>query len=106
MLLNYLLRKNESVYVAQLLCLMFNALLKIVKNDPRLLRFSETLRSSWKILIEDPVMKSKSRLLIPAFSGYHCKIVALEMVGFTYKTLYLNYFMPASQRERYRRFLS
>ena len=29
----------------------------IVKYDPRLTRFSETLRSSWKILIEDPVMK-------------------------------------------------
>ena len=29
----------------------------IVKYDPRLPRFSETLRSSWKILIEDPVMK-------------------------------------------------
>ena len=29
----------------------------IVKYDSRLPRFSETLRSSWKILIEDPVMK-------------------------------------------------
>ena len=29
----------------------------IVKYDPRLPRFSETLRSSWKTLIEDPVMK-------------------------------------------------
>ena len=29
----------------------------IVKYDPRLPRFSETLRSCWKILIEDPVMK-------------------------------------------------